>query len=403
MQSREVTAKLGEVMQLAGSTTKLARGFEQPRTFSGEHPVAGGVALRISHQLGASPLVVRVGFTLLSLAAGWGVVLYGVIWALTYGHPPAKKSQPTVRHNLGVIAATASQMLVIFQLINGLPSILLWPACAVSFALAISEPVEPTSEPRFWHTDLWRVGLGIALMVGGLLATIGATGDFTTLWRAATAALVLVGGIGLVATPWLRGVLAASDDERRSRIRAEERSDMASHLHDSVLQTLTLIQNRASEPDVAAALAHQQERELRKWLYGQGEELQGSEPKFRDALESAAAAVEGQYLKIIECIVVGDKPMDSNLAAVVAASREAMVNAAKFAEIPIISVYAEVGADSVLVFVRDRGVGFEPATVPEDRHGISDSIQSRVERVGGTATVRSSLGAGTEVRIEWQQ
>ena len=363
--------------------------------------MAGGVALRVSHQVGASPLVVRVAFVLLSLAAGWGVLLYAGVWLLTYGRPSPVGSEVTLRHNLGVIAATASQMMVIFQLIDGLPSVLLWPACAVSFALAVSEPIEPTSEARFWHTDLWRVGLGVALMVGGLLAAIGVTRDFTTLWRAGTAALVLVGGIALVAAPWLRGVLAASDAERRSRIRAEERSEMASHLHDSVLQTLTLIQNRASEPDVAAALAHQQERELRKWLYGQSEEVPSGEPRFRDALEAAAAEVEGQYLKIIECIVVGDRPMNTDLGSLISASREAMVNAAKFADIPMISVFSQITADSVLIFIRDRGVGFEPEKVPNDRHGISDSIRSRVERVGGSAAIKSSPGAGTEVRIDW--
>jgi signal transduction histidine kinase len=213
------------------------------------------------------------------------------------------------------------------------------------------------------------------------------------------AALVLVGGLGLILAPWLTRLVASADTDRRDRIRAEERADIAAHLHDSVLQTLTLIQNRASDPQLTAALAHQQERELRRWLYGAGERSD-LPVSFRTALEQVAAEVEDQYLKIVECIVVGDAEMSPAAVGAVAAAREAIVNAAKFAEIPMISVYAEVDDVRMSVFVRDRGVGFELASIPDDRHGVSDSICGRVERLGGTAVVRSTPGAGTEVRIQ---
>jgi signal transduction histidine kinase len=181
---------------------------------------------------------------------------------------------------------------------------------------------------------------------------------------------------------------------------------MAAHLHDSVLQTLTLIQNRSDEPEIAAALAHQQERQLRRWLYGGDSGSAAATPTLRAALELTAAEVEDQYLKIVECIVVGDTPMSPPLDALVGATREAIVNAAKFAQAPDVSVYAEVDqtddrAVTVRAFVRDRGVGFDPGNIPPDRHGIADSIHGRLERVGGAASVRSTIGHGTEVRLRW--
>jgi signal transduction histidine kinase len=126
----------------------------------------------------------------------------------------------------------------------------------------------------------------------------------------------------------------------------------------------------------------------------------------RAALEATAAEIEDQYLKIVECIVVGDTPMTDEVHAVVSAAREAIVNAAKFAEIPMVSVYAEVvsgddGCPVVAVYVRDRGVGFDPEAVSADRHGIADSIHGRLSRVGGAALVQSTVGAGTEVRLRW--
>ncbi|MEZ5225471.1 MAG: hypothetical protein R2710_02045 [Acidimicrobiales bacterium] len=241
-------------------------------------------------------------------------------------------------------------------------------------------------------------------MIAGLVTALAGAQDLGSLWRAGVASLVLVGGVALVLAPWLQSVLSTADADRRERIRAEERADIAAHLHDSVLQTLTLIQNRANDPQLTAALAHHQERELRRWLYG-SDETGDASIGFRVALERAAAEVEDQYLKIVECIVVGDTAvdpggLDAGALAVIGAAREAMVNAAKFGQIPMISVYAEVADDRLVVFVRDRGVGFEPAAIPDDRHGVADSICGRVERLGGAATVKSSLGQGTEVRIE---
>jgi signal transduction histidine kinase len=170
---------------------------------------------------------------------------------------------------------------------------------------------------------------------------------------------------------------------------------VAAHLHDSVLQTLALVQ-RSSDPQQVAALARRQERELRAWLDGgrpdPGESLASS-------LEAAAAEVEETHGVPIDVVAVGDARVDERGAALVAATREALVNAAKFAGGALVQLYAEVGEERTEVFVRDRGPGFDPAAVPEDRRGLRESIVGRMDRHGGRAVVHSSPGAGTEVEL----
>lgn len=366
-----------------------------------------GVASRLAGRLGASVAVVRVGFVVLALAVGWGGVLYLALVAMLAGRTEPAPRPVELRRNLGVVLATAGQLLVVEDLVAALPTMLLWPVALVLFAVVLADP-QLDAESSSRQGVIGRLAAGVVLMLAGLLTAFAGAEDLGSLWRAGVAALVLMGGVALIIAPWLQTVVSSADADRRERIRAEERADIAAHLHDSVLQTLTLIQNRAGDPQLTAALAHQQERELRRWLYGAADA--GAESiSFRSALERAAAEVEDQYLKIVECIVVGDTPADADTVrsgldpaslAAIGAAREAMVNAAKFADIPMISVFAEVDDDSLLVFVRDRGVGFEMASVPDDRHGVSDSICGRVARLGGQATIKSSPGEGTEVRIE---
>jgi signal transduction histidine kinase len=185
-------------------------------------------------------------------------------------------------------------------------------------------------------------------------------------------------------------------DERTARIRSQERAEVAAHLHDSVLQTLALIQKAAASPSEVTRLARSQERELRHWLYAE----RYDEATLAAALERAAAEVEHALAVPVEVVVVGDCPADERVGALVAATREAVMNAAKHSGAPTVDVYAEVEPALVSVFVRDRGRGFDPAAVPADRHGLSGSVVGRMERHGGTATVRSSAGTGTEVRLE---
>jgi signal transduction histidine kinase len=211
---------------------------------------------------------------------------------------------------------------------------------------------------------------------------------------------VVIAGIGLVMGPWVIGLINDLTEERRARIRSEERTEVAAHLHDSVLQTLSLIQRRAVDPRVVT-LARKQERELRSWLYGRsGIDTSSS---LRDRLEQEMAEIEDLHEVPIEVVVVGDTPLNDDLSALVAAAREAAANAAVHSGASTVDVFAEIGADSVEVFVRDTGVGFDPDAVPDDRRGLADSIIGRVEHVGGTATVHSSPGEGTEVELQMRR
>jgi signal transduction histidine kinase len=185
--------------------------------------------------------------------------------------------------------------------------------------------------------------------------------------------------------------------ERAARIREQERAEVAAHLHDSVLQTLALIQKRAGDPRQVAGLARRQERELRSWLLKRPGEAE--EDSVAVALERAAAEVEELHGVPIEVVTVGDAPLSGGLEAVVQAAREAMTNAAKFAGSERVDLYAEVADDRVEVFVRDRGVGFDPDGIPADRRGVRDSIIARMERHHGRAAVKSSPGGGTEVEL----
>jgi signal transduction histidine kinase len=219
----------------------------------------------------------------------------------------------------------------------------------------------------------------------------------TTLEAAANvvlAVIVTTGGLALLAGPWLWRLANDLIEERSSRIRSEARAEMAAHLHDSVLQTLALIQ-RAKQPREMVSLARTQERDLRAWLYGRAPSVRGV--RLRDAIDALAGRLERQHQLKIEAVVVGDAELDDDLRALVSACNEAVLNAAKHAGVSDVSLYVEVEDDRVTAFVRDAGSGFEPAAVPADRRGIAESIALRMERHGGTAEIRSRPGAGTEV------
>jgi signal transduction histidine kinase len=205
---------------------------------------------------------------------------------------------------------------------------------------------------------------------------------------------VIFAAAAIILAPWWVRMVRKLAEERAARIRSQERAEVAAHLHDSVLQTLALVQKQADDPVRVAALARRQERELRAWL-------NASRPvgTFAAALDAAAAEVEGDHHVPIEVVTVGDAPLDEKAAALVAATREALVNASKFAGPEPIALYAEVEDGRFEVFVRDRGPGFEPGEVPADRRGVRDSIVGRMERHGGRATVHSRPGQGTEVEL----
>jgi signal transduction histidine kinase len=202
-----------------------------------------------------------------------------------------------------------------------------------------------------------------------------------------------------VSGPWWLQMARDLTAERSARIREQERAEVAAHVHDSVLHTLTLIQRHVDDPREVARLARSQERELRGWLYRPAAGSAGS-ALLAATLEAAAAEVEDAHGVAIEVVVVGDCPLDERLVAVRDAAREAMVNAAKYAQGAPISLYAEVEPQQVTVFVRDRGPGFDPDAVPEDRLGLRQSVVGRMARHGGRAVVTSAAGEGTEVQLE---
>jgi signal transduction histidine kinase len=206
-------------------------------------------------------------------------------------------------------------------------------------------------------------------------------------------AVVLLAVVG----PWLWRLARERDAERLERIRTQEREEMAARVHDSVLQTLTLIQKHAEDPRRVGTLARRQERELRGWLYGDPARRAGE--TLVAGVDRAAAEIEERHEVRVEVVSAGDCPLDPALDALVLAAREAMTNAAKFSGAAEISVYVEAGEERVSVFVRDRGVGFDRASVPADRRGLSESIEGRMARHGGTATIASVPGEGTEVEL----
>jgi signal transduction histidine kinase len=243
-------------------------------------------------------------------------------------------------------------------------------------------PISPRAYP-----GLALAGLGVVLLLQG-------AGGTTTLLPPGAVA----GALLLIAGPWLWRLALERDAERSARIRTEERADVAARVHDSVLQTLALIQRHSGEPRRVAALARRQERELRGWLY-EDRPLGDERASLVAALSAAAADVEELHGVRVELASAGDCPVDDGAGALVLAAREAMTNAAKFADVDEIDVYAEVTDDAVSVFVRDRGAGFDRAAVPADRRGLADSIEGRLARAGGSATISSAPGQGTEVEL----
>ncbi len=245
--------------------------------------------------------------------------------------------------------------------------------------------------------EVSRGGLGVTLVLAGGFAFLWANGALRPAGETVLAGLVVLIALALIFAPSWRRLARSLAAERTERIRSQERADVGAHLHDSVLQTLALIQRSAEDPKRVAALARRQERELRGWLAGGDSRERGE--RLAGALETAAAEVEATAGGTVEVVAVGDCSLDEPASAVVGAAREAMLNAAKFAGQAPVSVYAELSEERIAVFVRDRGSGFDPAAVPPARRGVRESIIGRMRRAGGGATVRALPGGGTEVEI----
>ena len=379
--------------------------------------VATGAAGGLAEATGIDPYLLRIAVVVTTLAGGIGVLFYAAAAALsTEPSAPASSStvdagrrdaQPvTARRNVALACATAA-VLVWARSIGVWPGdSLMVPALAVAVASGLvwwragqeagAGTVDPFEKVLSGRTGPLRLAAGLVLGLVGLVALTG-TGSVRSTPRAAAALVLAVGGVIVVAGPFFGRLMQQVGDEQRHRIRTEERAEVAAHLHDSVLQTLALMQRANDDPRRMTVLARRQERELRAWLYG-GRAGPATGTVAGDA-EAMIAELEFDHGIGIDLVVVGDAPADARTGALLGAAREAVVNAAKHAGVDQVSVYVEVEPDQLVAYVRDTGCGFEPGRTVDafgERVGIAESIVGRLARVRGTAALDSAAGAGTE-------
>ena len=385
-------------MSIAASTTP--RLYRRP-----DFGLIGGVAAGIAAHLHVRPAVIRIAFIVLATAGGLGVALYGAYWIVLSPAPGTRSRIPAwLEYTIGGLAAVAAVAVAAAALPGAglfVPTTLACLGGALIWRQASApqrDRLRLLSRESLLGDDVAgriRLATGAALVVAGAVLVL-VKADFTAVRDGLIAMIVTIVGLALLTGPWWMRLVTQLGSERSERIRSQERADIAAHLHDSVLQTLALIQRNAGSPREVARLARGQERELRTLLYGS----RTATGQLGDQLRRAAGEVEDDYAVTIDIVIVGDTELTSDLAALVAAAREAMVNAAKHSQTTSISLYAEVEDDIVRVFVKDRGVGFDVDTIAADRQGVRASIVARLERHGGSATVVASPGAGTEVRME---
>lgn len=377
-----------------------------------------GVAAGLGERLGLDPVVVRLAFIVLALAGGAGLVAY-LLLALVAAPPAPAAAAPRpprtgIRRLAAVALVVAGLLLLLREAGLWLGDGVVWPASLAVLGSAVLWTRGDAADRARWAgllarlprqadravsgTGGARAGVGALLIVAGLAAFFDSNRPLRLISNAPLAAAATGVGLAVVLGPWAWRLLHQLAEERRARIRQEERAELAAHLHDSVLQTLALIQ-RADDPRVMRSLARLQERSLRDWLHGRGRTPGADADRLSEAVDRAAAEVERVHGIRVELVVVGDARLDEGLRALVDAVREAMVNAAKHSGAPGVSVYVEVEPGEVSAYVRDQGAGFDPRAVPGDRRGIVESIEGRMRRNGGTAVVVSRPGRGTEVRL----
>jgi signal transduction histidine kinase/phage shock protein PspC (stress-responsive transcriptional regulator) len=392
----------------------------------------GGVASGLAQHLGLPTLWVRMGLVALVAFGGFGAVLYAGLWmflpAQRHTAPLAPGLDAATRQGkrggrrerrladygpLVAVAAIAIGVLLLITLATG-QSLSIGPLLLAGAGVAVlwwqadeaqrqrwidpsrrMNPVRAIVGGGGWVAWL-RIGAGLLLLISAITLFSLRSGSLSVALNVGLAAAFGILGLGFMVGPWLLRLSSDLSEEREARVRSEERADVAAHLHDSVLQTLALIQRSAGDPATVARLARAQERDLRSWLFddtGEGPATLAA------ALRSVAAQVEDAHGVQVEVVCVGDAPVSEEDRPLVLAAREAMTNAAKHSGAGTVDVYAEATSGGVDIFVRDRGVGFDPTQVAEDRQGVRGSIVGRMERHGGSASVRSVPGEGTEVRL----
>lgn len=390
----------------------------------------GGVAQGLAGHLGVPVSWVRIVFFAMFLSSGLGALLYGVFWFVvplgTSPHQP--RTTPHARARRG--SGKKGQLFALLMLAVGLMALghnlqfevaggYLWPLVFIGIGAAVVWRQADNARRAHWAEVTWRSrwlplvrsaagGLLVCLGVAGFVVTRGVSEDLSRVMQASLAVIV---GFALLVGPYLVRTVQDLSEERTMRIRAQERAEVAAHLHDSMLHTLTLIQRNADNAREVARLARAQERDLREWLYKSAEN--GGRPAedeekdgqtFAEAVKATVAEVEDHHGTPVEVVCVGDCPMDERLSALLQAAREAMVNAAKYGgDGGPVRVFAEVEGRTVFVSVRDRGPGFDLDAVPADRMGVRESVIGRMQRNGGTARVRSAPGEGTEVELTMER
>jgi signal transduction histidine kinase len=391
------------------------------------HGVVGGVCAWLGRRLGIDPMILRIGFVVAAGAGGLGVILYALAWALLPagdGDGRALMARAAGRREGWMVASgLVLLMLAVLLLFRAwglwVGDAIVWPLILATGggaliwrqsqgATVVDAPARerarpgggvgrPRRELRLARPSLGIVALGAALVVGAALVFLWLNGALELDRDVTLAVLVVVTAMTLILAPWWLRLARGLTEERAERIRTQERAELAAHLHDSVLQTLALMQKRAEDPREVATLARRQERELRAWLNAGSRREAGA--SLAAALEATVAEIEDAHGVPVEVVAVGDRRLDERAEALVAATREAVLNAVKFAPDAAISVYAEVRGDRAEVFVRDRGPGFDLHAIPPDRRGLRESVLGRMERHGGRAAVHTRPGEGTEVEL----
>ncbi|HET7400045.1 MAG TPA: PspC domain-containing protein [Intrasporangium sp.] len=373
----------------------------------------GGVASGVARHLGVPVRLVRLVFIVTSIPFGAGAAVYAFLWAAMRAAPagddePAGRpdlasvrawlrrgNEPALLTLLGVAALAVAGALWLRGAGVGIHPEVVLPVVAIVigaiFFWSQLDEADPLGGRRPVRWVWLAVGLGLTSL--GLVGLVVRGTNVGEVWQVTGAVLAALVGVAVLAAPWILRLWTTLRDEQAARIRATERADIAAHLHDSVLQTLALIQRQSSDATTVARLARAQERQLRSYLYDQ-DARQGS---LAAALTAAVGEVEDLHGVPVQLVVTGDRPMDDRLEALVKAVREAVWNAVRHASPPV-TAYVEVGPYAVECFVRDHGAGFDLDAVPADRRGLRESIIGRMERHGGTARIRRRED-GAEVEL----
>ncbi|MBU5654007.1 ATP-binding protein [Corynebacterium aurimucosum] len=355
--------------------------------------VVAGVAAGLAQNLGVSALSVRIALTALTLLGGVGAMAYAGLWIFT----PALDDAPSTRRS------PLSLVLVLLALAGSAVGVLGVSGASLSAAVplavvAIGAVLAWLAYDRGLNTPvgLVAVAAGAVLVIGGVVVA-AVTWESGSGSAILATALTLV-GFGALVVPLVLKLWRSLSQEQAAKAVSEERAEIAARLHDSVLQTLALIQKRAGDSREVTRLARAQERELRAWLF---DAPSAAPTTCFGALEAACGEVEDLFDMRVSAVTVGeDAELTESAKLLIQAAREAMVNAGKHASVDVVDVYAELLAGELSIFVRDRGVGFDVEDIPADRHGIRDSIRARVEGSGGCVRISSTPGEGTEVELE---